>query len=133
MLNLDLGVEKMTIDRQLIGKTGEKAAKEYLEKQGYQIVETNYRCPLGELDIIARDVRTTVLIEVRTKTGSSFGSPEESITADKAKRLKRLAAKYLQTHGLSETPSRIDLVAVQLARKDLSILGLKQIKGILSG
>ncbi len=123
----------MTTSRQLVGKTGEKAARDYLEKQGYQIVETNYRCMLGELDIIAREAITTVFIEVRTKTGLSFGSPEESITVDKAKRLKRLAAKYLQAYGLSETPSRIDLIAVQLDRNDLSVLGLKQIKGILSG
>lgn len=123
----------MTMSRQLVGKTGEKAARDYLEKQGYQIVETNYRCMLGELDIIAREAITTVFIEVRTKTGLSFGSPEESITVDKAKRLKRLAAKYLQDYGLSETPSRIDLIAVQLDRNDLSVLGLKQIKGILSG
>lgn len=122
----------MTMKRQLVGKRGEDAAKNYLAEQGYQIIETNYRCPLGEIDIVARDGRTIVLVEVRTKTGLSFGSPEESINADKKRRLKRLALSYLQSKSCSEMPCRIDLIAVMLDREKHSVINLKQIKNILA-
>jgi putative endonuclease len=122
----------MTIKRQQVGKAGEAAAKSYLEQQGYQITEINYRCSFGEIDIIARDKDTLVFVEVRTKTSLSFGCPEESITAEKARRLKRLASSYLQSHRHFEMPSRIDLVAVILDRDNHAVLNLRQIKGILA-
>lgn len=123
----------MTLERQLIGKIGEEAAGQYLRQQGYSIIENNYRCPLGEIDIIARDKRVTVMVEVRTRTSLAYGSPEESITADKARRLKRLALNYLQTHYLSAAPCRIDLVAVMVDRETHQVKNINHIKGILNG
>jgi len=123
----------MTEKRLRVGKAGEMAAISHLEKQGYTILETNYRCPLGEIDIIARDRKTTVIVEVRTKTGLKFGRPEESITPKKAYRLRRLALYYLQSVYKREISCRIDLVAVILNENDNSVRTLNHIKGILSG
>ncbi len=123
----------MSEKRQLVGKIGETLAVSYLAEQGYQILETNYRSALGEIDIVARDGHTTVLVEVRTRTSLSFGSPEESITAEKAKRLKRMAQSYLQAHRNSDAVCRLDLIAVMLDRETHRLQSIKQIKGILAG
>jgi len=99
------------------GILGEKLAKDFLEKRGYRIRETNYRCPEGEIDIIAEDKDCLVFVEVRTKKSLEFGSPEESITAAKRERLRAVASRYLQTHNNLPWLWRIDVVAVELDRK----------------
>jgi putative endonuclease len=123
----------MTKERIRVGKTGENAARAYLEELGYSIIEVNYRCPLGEIDLVARDGKTIVLVEVRTKTSRAYGSPEESINAEKARRLRRLALYYLQSKRQNETPSRIDLLAVLLSKENLEVKSIRHIRGILSG
>ncbi len=123
----------MTIKRLQVGQAGEQAARDHLKRSGFKLVQSNYRCPLGEIDIIARDKNVTVIVEVRTKTGSAYGAPEESITKEKARRLNRLALYYLQNVCRREVPCRIDLVAVMLNKDDLSVVRLNHIKGILSG
>ena len=96
------------------GILGEKLAKGFLKKQGYRIKETNYRCPEGEIDIVAKHKDHLVFIEVRTKTGLEFGSPEESITPTKMGRLRAVASHYRQTHNDLPPLWRIDVVAVEL-------------------
>jgi putative endonuclease len=97
-----------------VGKLGEKLAADLLKKRGYKIIETNYRCPRGEIDIIARHNKSLVFIEVRSKTSLEFGTPEESITAVKRERIRTAARHYLQTHeGLPEQ-WQIDVVAIEL-------------------
>jgi len=96
------------------GILGEKLAKDFLRKKGYHILETNYRCPEGEIDIVARQKDFLVFIEVRTKTSLEFGSPEESITSAKMKRLRATASHYRQTHDNLPSSWRIDMVAVEL-------------------
>ncbi len=123
----------MTIRRRQVGLAGEKAARAYLEENGYQIIEANYQCPLGEIDIVARENKTIVIVEVRTRTSLSFGGPEESITAEKSHRLQRLALYYLKSVYKHEMPCRIDLVAVMLHKENHSIINLKHIRGILAG
>lgn len=102
--------------RQSTGILGEKLAADFLVKRGYQILETNFRCPEGETDIVARDGDCLVFIEVRTKSGRQFGTPEESITAVKKRRLRAVASRYLE--GLPSYPQlwRIDVVAIELDR-----------------
>lgn len=99
------------------GILGEKLARDFLKKQGYHIIETNYRCPEGEIDIVARDKDSLVFVEVRTKTSPDFGSPEESITTAKKERLRAVASSYLQTHDNLSSSWRIDVVAVELDQK----------------
>ena len=122
----------MTVERKMVGKKGEEAARYLLEEKGYRIIETNYRCPLGEIDLIAAEGKTIVFVEVRTKTGMAFGSPEESINTDKSRRLYRLAQYYLKAKSKNEYPARIDLVAVMLDRKSLQVKSINHIRGILN-
>jgi len=99
------------------GILGEKLAKDFLKKRGYHILETNYRCPEGEIDIVARHKDCLVFIEVRTKTSLEFGSPEESITPAKQAKLRATAAHYQQTHNDLPLQWRIDVVAIELDQK----------------
>jgi len=99
------------------GMMGEKLACDFLGKNGYSIVETNYRCPRGEIDIIARQRDTLVFIEVRTKTSRLFGRPEESITPVKMARLRTVAEHYGQNRVNLPASWRIDVVAIELDRK----------------
>ena len=100
--------------RREIGILGEKAARDFLGENGYDIIETNYRCPEGEIDIIAQQEETLVFIEVRTKSGWRYGSPEESITPAKMEKLRTVAAHYGQNRGNLPALWRIDVVAVQM-------------------
>ena len=99
------------------GILGEKLARDFLKKLGYRIKETNYRCPEGEIDIVAKHKDSLVFIEVRTKRSLEFGSPEESITLTKMKRLRAVASHYQQTHDNLPPSWRIDAVAVELDQK----------------
>lgn len=100
------------------GILGEKLAGDFLEKRGYHIRETNYRCSAGEIDIIAGHKDSLVFIEVRTKKSLEFGSPEESITPVKMERLRAVASHYQQTHDNLPPSWRIDVVAIELDRKN---------------
>ncbi len=97
-----------------VGATGEKLARGFLKKKGYRIRETNFRCREGEIDIVAERKGYLVFVEVRTKTGSSFGSPEESVTAAKKEKLIATALSYLDSHQNLPDNWRIDFVGVEL-------------------
>ncbi len=89
-------------------------ARDFLKKKGYKIIDTNFRCREGEIDIISREKDCLVFVEVRTKSGDSFGTPEESITFSKREKLIASALTYMsEGHGLPES-WRIDFVAVEL-------------------
>ena len=103
--------------RQDTGRRGEELARQFLSKKGFHIIETNYRCPEGEIDIVARHKDCLVFIEVRAKTSHEFGSPEESVTAAKKKRLITVASRYRQAHDELPPQWRIDFVAVELDKK----------------
>jgi putative endonuclease len=100
--------------RRETGILGENLACEFLGNNGYQIIERNFRCPGGEVDIIAQHQETLVFIEVRTKRSRQFGSPEESITPKKMEHMRNVAAYYWQCHkGLPES-WRIDVIAIEM-------------------
>jgi len=105
------------MNRQEVGKLGEKAARKFLKKQGYRIRETGFRCPRGEIDIIAQRKDCLVFVEVRTKSNLDFGTPEESITQSKKKKLIALALTYTSTHQDLPSLWRIDVVAIELDEK----------------
>ena len=100
--------------RKETGNLGEKLAHDRLKKKHHRILETNYRCPHGEIDIISKQKDTLVFTEVRTKTGTAFGIPEESITRFKRERMRACALYYLQTHGNQGKTWRIDVAAVEM-------------------
>ncbi|HSW89647.1 MAG TPA: YraN family protein [Patescibacteria group bacterium] len=95
------------------GQSGESFAKEYLLEKGYQILQMNFSNKFGEIDIIARDQNTLVFVEVKTKTGIDFGSPEEMINKGKLSRVRHMGMIY--TNGKS-VPCRIDVIAIVLTR-----------------
>ena len=100
--------------RKETGNLGEKLARDHLKKKRHRILDTNYRCPHGEIDIISRQKDTLVFTEVRTKTGTDFGTPEESITRTKRERMRACAHYYLQTHENPVKTWRIDVAAVEM-------------------
>ncbi len=99
------------------GMRGEKLAQDFLKKRGYRIIETNYRTPEGEIDIVTKQKDCLVFIEVRTKRSLLFGSPEESITHAKMQKLRTMAERYQQSHDNLPLSWRIDVVAVELDSK----------------
>jgi putative endonuclease len=100
--------------RKATGEIGEKLAADFLIKQGYGIIESNYRCKESEVDIIARDGDFLVFVEVRTKSSRMFGSPEESVTDRKKEHLNNVASHYQETHDCLPVQWRIDFVAVEV-------------------
>jgi putative endonuclease len=100
--------------RHEIGNLGERIAVTYLKNNGYDILETNYRCPYGEIDIIARNATTLVFVEVRTKTSYIYGTPEESITRTKMKHLLAVADHYTAERPDLPEEQRIDVIAIRL-------------------
>ena len=105
------------MNRKAVGELGERWARKHLERHGYRIHETNFRCREGEIDIIAEHEGCLVFVEVRTKTGSAFGTPEESVTASKKEKLASVAMSYLQAHGNLPSEWRIDVVAIEVSPK----------------
>ena len=89
-------------------------AARFLRNKGYLILETNYRCRWGEIDIVAVEEGQIVFVEVRTRKGNEFGTPEESITPRKMRRLAVTAQSYLKEHGQEGLDWRVDLVAIRL-------------------
>jgi putative endonuclease len=102
------------MNRQDVGKLGEKIAAGYLRKRGYRIRETNFRCREGEIDIVAQQKDCLVFVEVRTKSNLDFGIPEESITQSKKERLMSSALSYISCHENLPPSQRIDVVAVEV-------------------
>ncbi len=100
-----------------IGALGEKIAAEYLTGLGYMIRERNFRLREGEIDIIAEKDDFLVFIEVRTRTSNSYGTPEESVTAQKKGRLITLAEAYIEDRDDLPSSWRIDVVAIELGPK----------------
>lgn len=94
-----------------IGRIGEQLAQKLLIRKGYEIVKKNFSTRFGEIDLICKDGDTLVFVEVKTKRGLDFGSPEDMYTRGKAERVKRMASVYLEGR---ETTCRIDMVAVVL-------------------
>jgi putative endonuclease len=97
--------------RKAIGQAGEGVAARYLERQGYIILERNFRLRLGEVDIIARDGKDLVFIEVKTRRTNTFGSPFEAVNVRKQQQIAKVAAAYVQGKEISV---RFDVVAVYL-------------------
>ena len=104
----------MSDPRKSLGKAGEEFAERYLKRQGYAIVERNYRCPLGEIDLIALDRRAVVFVEVKTRRVDTSGAPLESVNGAKQRRLKRAALYYLSRHHLQDRDVQFDVVGISL-------------------
>lgn len=95
-----------------LGKRGEDEACNYLKKQGYNILERDFRCRFGQIDIIADDDNTLCFIEVKSRSSHSFGHPEEAITNAKSSRIKKISEYYMLLHKINNRDCRYDVVAI---------------------
>lgn len=104
----------MTKERIALGKLGEDLAFKKIKRLGYKKVIRNYRCPLGEIDLIAFDGDTLVFLEIKTRKGRSVDRAKEAVDARKQRQLSKAALFYLKSEGLIEKKARFDVVAVSL-------------------
>ncbi len=100
-----------------LGALGEELAAEALRVRGWAILDRNWRCRAGEIDLVARDGECYVFVEVKTRHGHAVQFPEDALTPTKAARLESLAQLYLARHGLEDVTWRLDLVAIELDRR----------------
>ena len=107
----------MTRKRLELGRYGEDLAVEFLIDKGYEIIDRNVRYPTGELDIVARETDTLVFVEVRTRSGFSYGNPGESITWRKQQKLRQLALLYLQSQDNRCKSFRIDAILIVIPKE----------------
>ncbi|MBN1311414.1 MAG: YraN family protein [Anaerolineae bacterium] len=99
-----------------VGKYGEDLAVQALCAHGYEIVEQNWRCQIGEIDVVARQDGEWVFVEVKTRQGTGHGTPEEGVTDVKRSRVLRVGLAYLAEHELEDVAWRVDVVAIELGK-----------------
>ncbi len=104
--------------RRQTGESGESIAVKFLKENGYEIIEQNYRCKLGEIDIIARDGRVLAFIEVKARRTGDFGGPKWAVTPRKQRKISMVALKYLKETEQMEKRARFDVVAIRLLPGD---------------
>jgi len=98
--------------RQQFGKKSENLAVWYLKKNGYKIIEQNYRTPLGEIDIIAKEKKTIVFVEVKSRQSIRYGNPKWAVTPKKQRKISMVALQYLKSTRQMDARARFDVVAV---------------------
>jgi putative endonuclease len=104
---------------------GEDLALKTVESFGYTCIARNYRCPLGEVDLIARDGDTLVFIEIKTRRGRSLAYAKEAVNGRKQRQLSKVALNYMKAHDCCNVKSRFDVVAISLNRDDREIEVIK--------
>ncbi len=102
--------------RQALGRYGETYAARHLVEQGLVLLDRNWRCDAGEIDLVLREGRVLVVCEVKTRSSTAFGSPVEAVSEQKAERLRRLADRWLEERGVRPPEVRLDLVGVLVPR-----------------
>lgn len=115
--------------KQEIGKLGEDLAAKYLEQQGYKVIERNFECKQGEIDIIAIDIdkNELVFIEVKTRTNIKYGNPAEAVDQNKQKHLTKAVRYYLYSRHLENEFVRIDVIEIYLYNHKYRVNHIKQI------
>lgn len=100
--------------RILTGKRGEDIAVAYLKSKGYRILQRNYKCLFGEIDIVAKDGNTVVFVEVKSRKSEDFGDPQTAVGWEKKKKISRVSLKYLDEKHLYPCDARFDVVAIKM-------------------
>lgn len=98
--------------KDVLGRDGEQAAVTYLESHGFRILDRNWRCAEGEIDIVAVERQTFVVCEVKTRSGTRYGTPLEAVGRVKRARLRKLAVRWLIAHGVRFDQIRIDVIGL---------------------
>jgi putative endonuclease len=110
------------MDRTEMGRRGEDAAAAYLERMGMAVEARNWRCPIGEVDIVARDGEYLVLVEVKTRRSERAGTPEEAVSLTKQRKLVRLAEAYSQESPDPVGAMRFDVIAIRVLSEGRALL-----------
>jgi len=111
-----------TSPTQPFGQRGEQLAADYLKRQGYTIVTTNWRCKHGEIDIVAQKENTVVFVEVRTRHANNTEGAFESVTSRKQRRMTAAAQVYIANHNLDATTWRVDVIGIAIPRSGAPII-----------
>lgn len=98
--------------RASLGERGEIAACGFLKEHGYEILEKNYKCKLGEIDVIARRGGRLAFVEIKTRTSQQFGTPQEAVHLQKQEKIFKVAQWYIKEKNLAKAPVAFDVVAV---------------------
>ncbi len=101
-------------DNKAVGAQGEELAAAFLKRSGYRIVERNFRCKGGEADIVARDGKTLVFVEVKTRRSLAYGVPQLAVTSFKQRQISKAALTWLAKNRLQDAAARFDVIAVML-------------------
>jgi len=112
------------LQKRELGKRGENIAVKFLREKGYKIIERNYRCPMGEVDIVAKDKKALVFVEIKTRTSTNFGLPEEAISYRKRQHLSKIASFYLLYYKIKEINCRFDVVSILINKNKIKDIHL---------
>lgn len=112
---------------QRVGRFGEDEAEKYLKQKGYKILERNFSCKRGEIDIIALDKNEIVFIEIKARISLKYGLPSEAVTKYKLKHIYKTAEYYLYSRNLQNENTRIDVIEVYIQNRQVIINHLKQV------
>jgi len=113
-----------------LGKLGERLALKYLQNKDYQLITQNFRCRLGEVDLILRDKKQIVFVEVKTRFSKKYGLPEEAVTASKQTSIIKTANYFLLLHPKLSDCFRIDVIAIELEPKTSKLTAVRHYKNI---
>jgi putative endonuclease len=113
-----------------LGKQGEQAAAEYLQRAGFRILARNWRCSEGEIDIVAADGRALVACEVKTRSDTRYGTPLEAVTRRKLSRLRRLAVQWVIANGVLFDEVRVDVVEVLKSQTEPGGFAIEHVRGV---
>lgn len=114
-------------NKQEIGKLGEDLATKYLQKIGYTVIDRNFRCKQGEIDIIAKCKQEIIFIEVKTRTNLNYGEPVEAVTQIKQKHIEKATKYYIYINNLYDSFIRIDIIEVYIKKEKYRINHIKQV------
>lgn len=118
--------------RERVGRAGEAAALAHLREQGFRLLDRDWRARAGQIDIIAEDGDTLVLVEVKARRGTAFGLPQEAVDARKQRKLRTLLETYRRATGRQSRPCRIDVVGL-LLDADLAVVSCDHIRDAVQG
>lgn len=113
--------------RKELGNLGEEIASEYLQKENYKIIERNFYCKQGEIDIIAQKQKEIIFVEVKTRTNNLFGIPAEAVNNIKQRHIKQVANYFLCKNNLLERFIRFDVIEIMLVKGKFKVNHIKQI------
>ena len=120
----------MTFKRKILGASGEDEAEEELLKEGYEILQKNYKNKIGEIDIVAKDGEVYCFVEVKTKSDHSYGSPEEMVGPRKQRKILKTAEYYLLENNLDNVDWRVDVVAVDKKEGEIRVIKNVVVRGL---